>query len=290
MKHAVFFGEKGLTSTSANHLANMAKEFVKREETEVSNIAFISERVSLMGSCNTHQLKVGVTTLSDIPAKLDKIAKANSLIAWLREAIKAKKKLNDTLRNLSLEEFCSLKGTEFPTHPIKDATLTEEEYYDNLPISTRNRYFQLETMCAVIGKYIHPGGELATQRETLMKTLSNPTKVAGNGRDTLIYEYTPSIKPEDVDKMFYDLQDCHRESQKALNSIKFECEKAILESQTSANAKYLAEVQAYNATMENIRAEFRKYVTEQTAIIGNLKIIIPDSLSDIYETINNLGK
>lgn len=290
MKNKVFFGEKGLTSTSANHLANMAKEFVKREETELSNIAFISEKVSLMGSCNTHQLKVGVATLSDIPAKLNKLAKAHSLIAWLREAIKAKKNLNDSLRNLSLEEFCKIKGIEFPVYPTKESTLTEEEYYDNLPINTRNRYFQLETICAVIGKYIHPGGELASQRETLMKTLTNPTKVSGNGRDTLIYEYTPSVTPEDVDSLFYDLQDCHRESQKALNAIKFECEKAVLESQTNANAKYVEEVKACDNAMARIRAEFRKYVTEQTAIIGNLKIIIPDSLSDIYETINNLGK
>lgn len=290
MKEQVFFGEKGLTSTSANHLANMAKEFVKREEIELSNMSFIDETVQIIGSNATHQLKMGITSLECIPAKLDKIAKATSLIAWLREAIKAKTQLQKTLSNLSIADFCAIQEIELPVAPKEDHILTETEYYNNLPINTRNRYFQLETICATIGKYIHPDGAFASQRDNLMRVIMNPTKVSGNGKDTLIYMYSPSVTTEEVNRVFYDLQDSHREAQKALNAIKFECEKAIMESQAEVNAKYRAELEVYEEAMTSIRAQFRKYITEQNKVISNLKIVIPDSLSDIYETINNLGK
>lgn len=290
MNDMIFFGEKGLTSTSANHLANMAKEYVRKEEIEITNISFINEDVTLVGGSTTHNLKVGVSSLEDIPAKLNKIALANSLIAWLREAIKAKQKMQEGIRTLSLEQFCVIHNIEYPSAPTPEDSITEEEYYRNLPIATRNRYFQLEAMCATLGKYIHPSGSLAEQREVLIKALSNPTKVSGNGRDTLIYKYTQSVSTESINNLFYALQEAHREAQKALNSIKFEAEKAVLESQTQCNAKYKEAISEYTTRMEEIRAKYRKYITEKTKEISNLKIVIPDSLSGIYETINNLGK
>lgn len=54
-KDLVFFkkeGEEGvaLTSTSANHIANLAKEYIQGVETQLNNICFFDVRVALVGT------------------------------------------------------------------------------------------------------------------------------------------------------------------------------------------------------------------------------------------------
>ena len=85
-----FFGDSGLTSTSANFLANKAKELVK--SLELSNFSLISTEVEMLSTGRTAIVKKGKTKqeFEEIKSNLDKTAKLNSLIAWLREAIKAK--------------------------------------------------------------------------------------------------------------------------------------------------------------------------------------------------------
>ena len=43
----IFFGNNGLTSTSANYIANKAKEYIKEIELRLSKLNFISEAVCL---------------------------------------------------------------------------------------------------------------------------------------------------------------------------------------------------------------------------------------------------
>ena len=45
----VFFSDKGMTSTSANHLANIAAEVVQARKLELENVTFISEYISVQG-------------------------------------------------------------------------------------------------------------------------------------------------------------------------------------------------------------------------------------------------
>ena len=87
----VFFAENGLTSTSANHIANLAKEAYQNLENELNSICFYTTKVSLLGTSTKEVLHYG-NQLIDV-TKLDKIAELKSLIAWLREAIKAKEQL-----------------------------------------------------------------------------------------------------------------------------------------------------------------------------------------------------
>lgn len=86
-KDLVFFkkeGEEGvaLTSTSANHIANLAKEYIQGESSEV---------------------------LDSLQSLLEGVAQTKSLIAWLREGIKAKENLMKGLQTISLEDWLSLK-------------------------------------------------------------------------------------------------------------------------------------------------------------------------------------
>lgn len=113
-KDLVFFkkeGEEGvaLTSTSANHIANLAKEYIQGVETQLNNICFFNVEVALVGSvggANTIQTGESSEVLDSLQSLLEGVAQAKSLIAWLREGIKAKENLMKGLQTISLEDWC----------------------------------------------------------------------------------------------------------------------------------------------------------------------------------------
>ena len=234
-KDLVFFkkeGEEGvaLTSTSANHIANLAKEYIQGVETQLNNICFFNTEVALVGSVGgASTIQTGETSevLNYLQPMLEAVAHAKSLIAWLREGIKAKENLMKDLQNIGLEDWCKENGLTYPEAPNRGHVLTEVEYYASLPIKERNRYYQLETEAAVLGKYIHPDGHLSDARKELKDKLQHPHKVDGKGRDALIYTYTPTVDVAGVDNVFFELQKKHREIQAQLNAMKYSCEQAI---------------------------------------------------------------
>ena len=64
-KVLVFFkkeGEEGvaLTSTSANHIANLAKEYIQGVETQLNNISFFNVEVALVFAMCNLSLYLGV--------------------------------------------------------------------------------------------------------------------------------------------------------------------------------------------------------------------------------------
>lgn len=296
-KDLVFFkkeGEEGvaLTSTSANHIANMAKEYIQGMETQLNNVSFLNVEVGLI-SANAHNVIQEGTSrevLSSIPSMLESIAQAKSLIAWLREAIKAKNDLINGLQSVSLDDWCEENGVEKPLSPVAPHVLTEQEYYASLPIKERNRYYQLETVAAVIGKYIHPDGVLSDERKKLKDRIQHPHQVDGKGRDALIYTYEPSVSAEDVDNTFYELQKKHREVQAQLNAMKYSCEQAINESTNKVNTEYMAASQKYQAELKDVLGAFKTWKDEKSQEYSKLKIVVPNSLLGIYNTINSLGK
>lgn len=94
---SVFFGEQGLTETSANHIANIAKETLKKDEADIAAISFIHKQVSLLNDKTRSDISLGLDEAEcrGIVEKLEHIMKVKSLIAWLREAIKEKNRLHD---------------------------------------------------------------------------------------------------------------------------------------------------------------------------------------------------
>ena len=50
MLSKVYFGVDGLTSTSANYVCNLAKEYYKKFETALDQTKFYNTTVSLIGS------------------------------------------------------------------------------------------------------------------------------------------------------------------------------------------------------------------------------------------------
>ena len=297
-KDLVFFkkeGEEGvaLTSTSANHIANLAKEYIQGVETQLNNISFFNVEVALVGStggASTIQTGESLEVLDSLQSLLEGVAQAKSLIAWLREGIKAKENLMKDLQTISLEGWCKENGIAKPEAPNYGHVLTEIEYYASLPIKERNRYYQLETEAAVLGKYIHPDGYLSDARKELKDKLQHPHKVDGKGRDALIYTYTPTVDVAEVDNVFFELQKKYREIQAQLNAMKYNCEQAINESTNKVNTEYMAASQKYQAELKDVLGAFKTWKDEKSQEYSKLKIVVPNSLLGIYNTINSLGK
>lgn len=293
-KDMIFFSKdgQGLTSTSANHIANLAKEMIRGLEASLGSLTLYSTSVSLIGSDTSDMLTQGARAeeLNDVQRKLHAISKAKSLIAWLREAIKAKERLLDEATSMSNTDYIKLKGIEPVKAPESRNALTEDEYYASLTLDERNRYYELETLAAVLGKAIHPDGAFADAREQFNERLRQPREVKGDGRDTLIYSYSPTVEPQQVEDIYFRLQKQYREAQSKLNSIKFECQRAVKESEVAVATEYARELEKFNEFNQSISADRTAYIKERVREISNYKIIIPQSLQEIYNEVSHLGK
>lgn len=293
-KDMIFFATdgQGLTSTSANHIANLAKEMIRGIEGDLSSMVLYSTSVALIGTERAEELTKGYTTedMEKIPGMLHTVAKAKSLIAWLREAIKAKERMLFEVEDMSLEAFAKQEGIEMLPLPVKSKEFTEDEYFASLSLDERNRYYETETLAAVLGKAIHPDGSFAAARAGLDKRIHNPRRVEGDGRDTLIYTYTPTVEPEAVEDLYFRLQKQYREAQSKVNSMKYECDKAVKESQVAESTKYALLYDEYTTQFKQVSNRMATYKQERSKEIGDYRIVIPQSLREIYEEVSHLGK
>lgn len=293
-KDLIFFAPdgRGLTSTSANHIANMAKEMIRTLETELEGMKFYSTEVALIGNDNVNTLSVGSgeETVRGTADRLFRIARAKSLIAWLREAIKAKERLIKETEELTVYDFAAMENTRIPDAPKNPQTLTEDDYYASLPLEERNRYYELETLAAVLGKEIHPGGHFADARDNLARCATNPHDVKGDGRDTLIYSYRPTVSGETVEEVYFNLQKLYREAQAKLNAIKYDCDNAVRDDGIRGQTEFNLATEKWNALLNDMRNRRAEYVRRKTKEYGDMKILIPPSLEGIYAEVSRLGK
>ena len=88
-KVSVFFGEQGLTETSANHIANLAKETLKKDEADIAAISFVHKQVSLINDKTRADVSLGLdeSECRSIAEKLEHVMKVMAIVAWVRVAI-----------------------------------------------------------------------------------------------------------------------------------------------------------------------------------------------------------
>lgn len=291
-KDKIFFAESGLTTTSANYVANLAKEAYQATEEELDNLKFYSVIISVIGASDSRVIRKGdsAEVLDTINTKLHEIAQLKSLIAWLREAIKAKERLIKEACALDTEECCKALGLEYPKTPYEEPFMTEEDYLATLTVKERNFYLELDTKCAVIGSYIHPNGHFSQERKRLNSIIAEPYEVTGTGRDTLIREKVPSINPEEADEAFFSLQQLYRSYQATLNSLKHQMEMAINNDEQTKKAEYIKKATVYNNAVDLINEKVAEYRKSKILEAQNLKITIPNSLLAIYNSVSKMGK
>ena len=206
----------------------------------------------------------------------------------MREAVKAKDRELKQVANFTFEEWCTLQGVEIPSSPSYPKETTETDIIAQMNIKERNRYLQLEAVAATIGKYIHPGGQFSSAREELQNGIMKPYSTDGNGKDTLIYAHVPSVEPQKVEEVFFELQKWHRQNERELNKMKFaikkQAEKQTLENTHRFKQELEREKQCYMAFF----TQYKEWQLKEQERISKLKINVPEALQETYDRLSRL--
>lgn len=283
-KDMIFFGKAGLTSTSANYIANMAKEYVESAKERLEQISFVHKYIQILGGPKT-QVNKGIKDLNFISEDLNTITDMYSLIAWLREAIKAKESLLEEINNTTIQEWAKKEGKTIPETPIRMDSITEEDIIANMLVGERNKYLSLQTKCSVMGKFLHPKGAFAEAKVAMKKAINTPIAYTESGRDTIVTSYYPSIIESEVNTCFFDLQKEWRSAQAELNGMKHSITTAIEKDSQEKDSQYIKECTEYNNKVEVINTEFKLWKDTTSSEVSNLKIIIPKHLETVYNIV-----
>ena len=283
----VFFGENGLTSTSANFIANQAKEYVESLKEYLSTTNFLDSTIELIGSGKETLSKKGFSTeeVQRIDGVLNSIVSAYSLIAWLREALKAKENIDKQLRAMDINNWARENNITLPEYPEAPAKLTEEEVISKWSVKDRNRYLTAQTFCSVYGKYIHPNGDFSKARKEFLNKKFNSVEYTECGSNTIIHRYTPTVEESVIESTFKNLQFEWREKQAIVNSYKHKVDTAIEDDYTKRIAEYRNEYNKITEELNSYRTQYKEYIENKTREASALKIIIPNDLKTIYNII-----
>lgn len=286
-----FFGEKGITATSANYLANIAKESLNETQRFIENISFYSTDVSYIGSNAKSRVRKAVSRqdFENIKKRIQSMCAYNAFIAWVREAIKEKDLMLSLMKNYDIDRYMRNRGIvlERPERPID---YDSDDAIKEMNIGQRYLYLKAEACAATYGQLIHPNKPLSNARKKLSVLVNTPVEVVGEGRDALVYEHVFDLTSQEIDDLFFELQDTYRTFEKTLNNTKHDIKQKVFATNASRMAEYRNACEAYESKRSEIYAEFTKWREEQINEIHMLKIVIPDNLKGVYEKLNKMGK
>lgn len=288
-KYKVFFAEKGITSTSANHVSNKGKELLKSEQAILDNINFVNTTMSLLYGGNCKTITNGMKpddSFESIHKTIAKIANLNAMSAWIHEAIKAKTEILEYVQSLSIDKWAKDQNIELPNAPGKEFPITESDVIGTWDVVKRNKYYVYESYCSLVGKFIHPKGAFYEAKEKMNNAVQNPNKVEGSGRDAIIYSYEPSIPVSDVNAEYDWLSTELRHKEAEFNKMKQEIIDAITEDKLAKAQKFDDAYTKYIDTMESIRNKFDMWKTKTVKEISALKIYLPQGPKQTYDEIN----
>lgn len=274
-------GKDGLTITSANHLANIAKEMYEALQSKLEALKLYSRDYMLAINGNTFRVEneSEKSDLAAMSASLKEIGELKSLIAYLREGIKAKMSLGS---DSSFEEYLEKlieEGRNDLVKPVAQKSVTFENEFAKLTSEQKARYYSLEAKCATIGAFIHPEGAFAKARKEFFEHKKNPTKVNGKGQEAEINTYSSCFSAEEVDGEFFSLQKEYRTLQAELNKFKAEVDERVAEANKSISSDSLLNMKLW---VDARKVERNSY----DEVVKTLKVIIPQNLRGIYEKVN----
>lgn len=282
-KVSKFLGADGLTSTSANHIANIAKEMYEALETKMQSLRLYNRDYTL--ALNGKEYRVenesSKEDLTELAESIKEVSALKSLIAWLREGIKAKEKLTSAeaeeeyIRSLIQEGRKDLDiRMDMDMSECSFATVLEE-----MGEETMARYYGLEAKCATLGKFIHPDGSFALARKAFFDVTKNPTAIQGKGQDAEIHTFSTTFTAEEVDGEFFELQKRYRSLQAELNKLKAEVDNKY-------NEKLKERISVGRVHVQERELARKEVLLERSKEIKALKIVIPQSLKEIFGKVN----
>lgn len=293
----VFFENGFMTSTEAQNICNIAKEAVTNEHERLSAVSFYDTEIASIISPEAFiKTKISPNDISWISESLDKIGRYNALNAWLKEAIKAKEEAMDEVDIMDVTTLDFYEDYIKPVEPtIGYDSFDEEKVMSEWSADKLNRYYTLNSEAAVIGKYIHDSGAIAKARKDLVNKMANPSTVSGQGRETIVYKYIPSVDTEVVEGIYMSLLAKHRKLNAELNSLKAEIKETINKKNIEASiafrdkhTEWEYKISEYYSLVKQRDAKINEYKISEKERISKLKINVPSSLMDTYKEIKAL--
>lgn len=293
----VFFENGFLTSTEAQNICNIAKEAVTNEHERLSAVSFYNTEIASIISPEAFiKTKISPNDINWISESLDKIGRYNALNAWLKEAIKAKEEAMDEVDIMDVTTLDFYEDYIKPEEPtIGYDSFDEEQVMSEWSADKLNRYYTLNSEAAVIGKYIHDSGAIAKARKDLVNKMANPSTVSGQGRETIVYKYIPSVDTEVVEGIYMSLLAKHRKLNAELNSLKAEIKETVNKKNIEASiafrdkhTEWEYKISEYYSLVKQREAKINEYKISEKERISKLKINVPSSLMDTYKEIKAL--
>ena len=276
-------GKDGLTVTSANHVANIAKEMYEAAESRLKTLKLYSRDYMLAVNGNTFRVEneSEKSDLETLSSTLREIGELKSLIAFLREGIKAKEKM---MANEAFEEHIDgliQEGRTDLMKPIFKEEVTFEKMFDTLTAEQKARYYALEAKCATVGTCIHPDGVFAKAREAFFAHKQDPIQVVGSGQEAEVNTYSSGFTAEEVDAVFFALQKEYRNMQAELNKMKADVDGKVAEAGKASAVEKMAALQLWT---EARKAERIKY----NEAVKALRVVIPQNLKGVYDKVKEV--
>ena len=293
----VFFENGFMTSTEAQNICNIAKEAVTNEHERLSAVSFYDTEIASIISPEAFiKTKISPNDISWISESLDKIGRYNALNAWLKEAIKAKEEAMDEVDIMDVTTLDFYEDYIKPEEPTMCYdSFDEEQVMSEWSADKLNRYYTLNSEAAVIGKYIHDSGAIAKARKDLVNKMANPSTVSGQGRETIVFKYIPSVDTEVVEGIYMSLLAKHRKLNAELNSLKAEIKETINKKNIEASIEFRDKhteweykISEYYSLVKQRDAKINEYKISEKERISKLKINVPSSLMDTYKEIKAL--
>ena len=294
----IYFGEEGMTSTSAQHVSAMANVMVQDIKQHLMGLRLYEKSIRVIGDAEVTVETVN-NTLPEISEGVNQICKANALIAWLREAVKEREKAQQYVQDMTLDKWMELEGIEKPTSP-QPPMMPKINFQDyntiletGLTVKEYNRFVELNSALAVYGEMIHDKGLLTRQKNELARIMQNPTEVKESGRDTIITTYKVDVNiGVDLDKLYTELQSEYRKLQAEKNGIEAKFSNMAMAYQTrkmeewkAAKSQYDRDLTRVNSELVGIQTRMQEWKKQRLEELAALKIIIPNDLKALYKSL-----
>lgn len=288
----IFFKDGIMTSTEANHLANLAGELASKMREDLNQLTFVNVKIESLDGTSTKPVQHGFEKLDGLEDSLEFIGKLHSFIAWTREAISEKSKLTNKAQNIDFEDWC--KENNIVLKRPSTGSYLKLDYTDDImaemSIKDLNEYYYLEAASSAIGKIIHPGNSFSNAKKELAMRLKKTTEVSTVGNTILITRFEPSISYDEVEKTFMKLQDKHRTLSARLNQIKHTIDQKVSDRKLNDTLRYKEDLRKHVDAVDEYAAKYNKDVIEKLEEIKKLKIALPINLEGVYNELKALGK
>ena len=209
--------DRGITSSEANHIANVAKERVSDGDRMLSTVTTLERRLHLP-SGEMVDLTDRNYNAATVQTVIETRARLYPLVAVLRAAIKVRQKMLADIEQAQAPGMIEatlpprpelLPQPEIPSMGLEVAPVTDAWGIDQLSYKQRADMLAAEARAAAYGAYLHNEGELARLNSELAEKRARKTP---EGTVTVSYP-----KDNEVSEQFLAVQQLHREAEKRLN-------------------------------------------------------------------------